>query len=122
MHSSCAFLNMSLALYTFGDSVLDCARYNPQGVAPAPLLVRNNDVLFPSFRGKDLHAHGIKVSLTHRASDGATTASLPAQAAGLDWTAGGVALVTGGLPTTTVCHRSMPLLALLYNCLPLCFM
>lgn len=41
-------------LYTFGDSILDCGRYNEFGVHPAGLLARNDDRLFPEFRGRDL--------------------------------------------------------------------
>src|SRR6476646_4759864 len=40
-----------VTLYTFGDSILDCARYNDYGVHPGQLLVRNDDHLFPKFRG-----------------------------------------------------------------------
>ncbi|HEY9861789.1 MAG TPA: hypothetical protein V6D16_19985, partial [Candidatus Obscuribacterales bacterium] len=36
-----------VTLYTFGDSILDCARYNEYGVHPGQLLVRNDDRLFP---------------------------------------------------------------------------
>ncbi|WP_157267713.1 SGNH/GDSL hydrolase family protein [Azohydromonas aeria] len=70
-------------LLTFGDSVLDCGRYNAHGLTPGGLLVRNDDALFPEFRGLDLrHAHGA-ARLEHRALDGATVADLPAQAHGL---------------------------------------
>src|SRR5207248_1660995 len=41
-------------LYTFGDSILDCGHYNAHGVTPGGLLVRNDDRLFPEFRGRDL--------------------------------------------------------------------
>jgi acyl-CoA thioesterase I len=41
-------------IHTLGDSVLDCARYNERGIMPAELLARNDDLLFPEFRGRDL--------------------------------------------------------------------
>jgi hypothetical protein len=41
-----------LTLYTFGDSILDCARYNELGVHPGQLLVQNDDRLFPEFQVK----------------------------------------------------------------------
>jgi lysophospholipase L1-like esterase len=69
-------------LYTFGDSILDCGHYNPQGVHPGQLLVRNDDALFPEFRGRDLQSRG-GASLEHRAVDGATVEGLQRQAAGL---------------------------------------
>jgi len=31
-----------VTLYTFGDSILDCGRYNEFGVHPGQLLVQNN--------------------------------------------------------------------------------
>jgi predicted esterase len=68
-----------LTLYTFGDSILDCRWYNEAGIDPGQLLVRNDDALFPEFRGQDLSSHG-PVRLEHRAVDGATVDSLPAQA------------------------------------------
>ena len=82
-------------LYTFGDSILDCARYNARGVHPGQLLVRNNDALFPEFRGQDLRSRR-PARLVHRAEDGATVAGLPAQAAGIERADAGVALVTIG--------------------------
>ena len=68
----------TLTVYTFGDSVLDCARYNEHGVHPGQLLVRNDDALFPEFRGRDLSSRG-PARLEHHARDGATVASLPAR-------------------------------------------
>ena len=41
-------------VYTFRDSILDCARYNEYGVHPGQLIVRNDDGLFPDFKGRDL--------------------------------------------------------------------
>jgi len=63
----------TLTVYTFGDSVLDCGHYNEHGVHPGQLLVRNDDRLFPSFKGRDLASRGPAV-LEHRAVDGATVA------------------------------------------------
>ena len=84
-----------LTVYTFGDSILDCGRYNPFGAHPGQLLVRNDDRLFPEFRGQDLCSRG-PARLEHRARDGATVASLPAQAEGLRPEGPAVALVTIG--------------------------
>lgn len=84
-----------LTLYTFGDSILDCGRYNEFGVHPGQLLVRNQDRLFPEFQGQDLTSHG-PARLEHRARDGATVAGLPAQAQGLRVEGRSIALVTVG--------------------------
>ena len=84
-----------LTVYTFGDSILDCGHYNERGVHPGQLLVRNDDLLFPEFAGRDLAARG-PTALAHRARDGATVAGLPAQAADLRQTAGAIALLTIG--------------------------
>ena len=67
-----------LTVYTFGDSVLDCGWYNEYRVNPGTLLVRNNDHLFPEFKGRDLLSRG-PAQLDHRALDGATTDDLPGQ-------------------------------------------
>src|SRR4051794_25254390 len=61
----------AMLLVTFGDSILDCARYNEHGVTPGQLLVQNDDRLFPEFHGRDLQSRG-PASLEHRARDGAT--------------------------------------------------
>jgi acyl-CoA thioesterase-1 len=83
-------------LHTFGDSILDCARYNEYGVHPGQLLVRNDDARFPAFRGKDLQSTGL-AQLVHRAADGATVADLPAQARGIrPPSAAAIALLTVG--------------------------
>jgi acyl-CoA thioesterase-1 len=74
--------SVPLTLYTFGDSILDAGWYNDRGLDPGQLLIRNDDVLFPEFRGQDLSARGA-VRLEHRAVDGATVDSLPAQARNL---------------------------------------
>ena len=84
-----------LTVYTFGDSILDCGHYNQHGVTPGGLLVRNDDRLFPEFRGRDLSARG-PVRLEHRAQDGATVGRLPAQAQGLRVAGDAVALLTVG--------------------------
>jgi acyl-CoA thioesterase-1 len=84
-----------LSVHTFGDSVLDCGRYNPYGVHPGRLLVRNDDRLFPEFKGRDLQSRGPCV-LVHRAVDGSTVAGLPAQARGVRPAANSLALVTVG--------------------------
>ncbi len=46
--------NKVFTVFTFGDSILDCGRYNEYGVHPGQLIVRNNDFLFPEFKGRDL--------------------------------------------------------------------
>jgi len=84
-----------LTIYTFGDSILDCGRYNEFAVTPGQLLIRNDDRLFPEFRGRDLSSRGA-ARLEHRARDGATVSSLPAQAQGLKVEDPAVALVTIG--------------------------
>jgi hypothetical protein len=71
-----------LTVYTFGDSILDCGRYNAHGVTPGQLLIRNRDDLFPEFRGQDI-ASRMPARLEHRAQDGATVADLPRQARGV---------------------------------------
>src|SRR5512142_2033621 len=83
----------AMRLCTFGDSVLDCGRYNARGLDPGQLLVANDDVLFPEFRGRDLRSRG-GGRLEHRAVDGAVAADLMAQARGLAHVEGSVALVT----------------------------
>jgi acyl-CoA thioesterase-1 len=84
-----------VTLYTFGDSILDCGHYNAHGVHPGGLLVQNDDRLFPEFRGRDLASH-MEVRLEHRATDGATVASLARQVAGLRVEGAAVALLTVG--------------------------
>lgn len=84
-----------VTVYTFGDSILDCGHYNAHGVHPGGLLVQNDDRLFPKFRGRDLANH-TAARLEHRATDGATVANLPRQAAGLQVEGATVALLTVG--------------------------
>jgi lysophospholipase L1-like esterase len=83
-------------VYSFGDSILDCGVYNEHGVHPTQLIVRNDDRLFPEFRGQDLHSRrGGRVQ--HHAVDGATVDSLPRQLQGAPRPAGpAVALLTVG--------------------------
>jgi acyl-CoA thioesterase-1 len=85
----------ALTVYAFGDSILDCGRYNSHGVHPGQLIVRNDDRLFPEFKGNDLRSHG-GGRLEHRAVDGATVSSLPRQAHGLAAARDAVALLTVG--------------------------
>jgi acyl-CoA thioesterase I len=85
----------SFILYTFGDSILDCGRYNDHGVHPGGLLVRNHDGLFPEFRGRDMSVR-LKAQLEQRAVDGSTVAHLASQAAGIRRTGNCAALLTIG--------------------------
>ena len=62
---------------------------------PGQLLIHNDDELFPEFRGQDLSARG-PVRLEHRAVDGATVDSLPAQARNLAPTGRAAAILTVG--------------------------
>lgn len=82
-------------IVTFGDSILDCARYNSSGVHPGQLLARNDDALFPEWAGLDAAAHGPAL-LEHRAVDGSRVDDLPAQARGLEVAGPAVALLTIG--------------------------
>ena len=82
-------------LCTFGDSVLDCGRYNEHGLDPGRLLVRNDDALFPEFRGKDLRSRG-PAHLEHRAVDGAVAADLLGQARGLRAAETSIAIISIG--------------------------
>jgi lysophospholipase L1-like esterase len=84
-----------LTVYTFGDSILDCGRYNQHGVDPGQLLIQNDERLFPEFRGQDLRSRG-PVQLDHRARDGATVTGLAAQVRDLRVTGAAVALLTIG--------------------------
>ena len=82
-------------LYTFGDSILDSRWYNDAGIDPGQLLVRNDDERFPEFQRQDLASHG-PVRLEHRAGDGATVDSLPAQARNLTPSEKAAAILTIG--------------------------
>jgi acyl-CoA thioesterase I len=84
-----------ITLHTFGDSILDCSRYNEHGIHPGQLLVRNDDALFPGFQGRDLQSL-LPATLDARAVDGATVQDLPAQVRGLQAEAGSLALLTIG--------------------------
>lgn len=85
----------AFTVYTFGDSILDCARYNEYGVHPGQLIVRNDDVLFPDFKGRDLSSSA-PARLDHRARDGATVDDLARQGRMLEPSGPSVALVTIG--------------------------
>jgi hypothetical protein len=84
-----------LTVYTFGDSILDCGHYNQFGVHPGQLLVRNDDKLFPEFRGQDLSANG-PAQLVHRAQDGSTVAGLARQTQNLSIGGKALAMLTIG--------------------------
>ncbi len=84
-----------ITLYTFGDSILDCARYNQFGIHPGQLLVQNDNTHFPEFRGQDLLTYG-PAQLEHRAVDGATVAGLPRQARDIQVSGRAIALLTVG--------------------------
>lgn len=84
-----------MTLYTFGDSILDCGRYNEFNVHPGQLLVQNDDRLFPEFQGQDLSSHG-SAHLEHHARDGATVVGLSSQAQGLRVEGKAIALITVG--------------------------
>ncbi|WP_199336986.1 SGNH/GDSL hydrolase family protein [Oscillatoria sp. FACHB-1407] len=84
-----------VTLYTLGDSILDCGRYNEFGVHPGQLLVQNDDRLFPEFQGQDLASRG-SARLEHRARDGATVVGLPSQAQGLQVGKKAIAMITVG--------------------------
>jgi hypothetical protein len=84
-----------LTVFTFGDSMLDCGHYNQYGVHPGQLVVRNDDRLFPEFKGNDLASRG-EARLEHRAVDGATVDGLPSQTRGLRVEGAAVAMLTVG--------------------------
>lgn len=84
-------------VYAFGDSLLDSGAYNERGLTPGQLLVKNDDALFPEFRGWDLSSRR-PASLVHLAEDGATVDSLPGQVrrAGTMRDGGAIALLSVG--------------------------
>ncbi len=84
-----------VTLYTFGDSILDCARYNEFGIHPGQLLVHNDDRLFPEFSGQDLQSRG-PARLEHHARDGATVTGLQWQVQSLHVEGRAIALLTIG--------------------------
>jgi len=84
-----------LRLLTFGDSILDCARYNERRLDPGRLLIRNDDALFPEFRGHDLLARG-PARLEHRAVDGSTVEDLAEQLRTVKSGGAAVAIVSVG--------------------------
>ena len=81
-----------LTVYTFGDSILDCGSYNDRGITPGQLVVRNEDRIYPEFRGQDLTRRLGAVRLEHRAVDGSTVEDLAQQAKRLPADAGGNSL------------------------------
>jgi acyl-CoA thioesterase-1 len=83
-------------LYTFGDSILDCAHYNAHRVDPAGLLVANRDDLFPEFRGRDLSTRPGGARAGRRASDGSRVDDLPRQLRGLRVDGPSLAVITIG--------------------------
>ena len=84
-----------ITVYTFGDSALDCGRYNEFGLNPGRLIVENDDERFPEFRGQDLVAIS-PARLDHRARDGSLARDLPRQAQGLAAQDAAVAQVSVG--------------------------
>jgi acyl-CoA thioesterase-1 len=84
-----------LTVHTFGDSILDCANYNGEAVEPGRLIVKNDDRLFPEFRGRDLSSRGA-ARLDHRAIDGSVVDDLPEQVEGLVVEGPSIALLTIG--------------------------
>lgn len=66
-------------LHTFGDSILDCAHYNADGIEPAGLVARE-----------------LGIPAARHAVDGATVASLPRQARGVEVAPHDVVTVTVG--------------------------
>ncbi|SCY05279.1 GDSL-like Lipase/Acylhydrolase family protein [Nitrosospira sp. Nl5] len=87
--------NGGFTVLTFGDSILDCARYNAYGVHPGQLIVRNNDQLFPDYKGRDLSSF-VPAQLNHRAQDGGRVDDLSRQAIAIKVSGPAVALVTVG--------------------------
>jgi hypothetical protein len=87
--------DQTVTLYTFGDSILDCGWYNEFGLNVGQLLVKNDDVLFPEFRDRDLSTH-CEARLSHRADDGATVKDFPKQAGGIVDVDRAIAILTIG--------------------------
>jgi hypothetical protein len=96
MPESTGRLSESTTVFTFGDSILDCGGYNALGVTPGRLLIKNDDGLFPEFRGRDLSVLLGPCVLEHHAVDGARISSLFSQARGLIAIGRSLALVTIG--------------------------
>lgn len=70
-----------LNIFTFGDSILDCGRYNKYNVSPGSLLVENRNDLFLEFKAQDLKSIFRRpVKLTEFAIDGSTVNNLAKQA------------------------------------------
>jgi hypothetical protein len=83
-------------VFTFGDSILDCGAYNPLHITPGALLIKNDDGLFPEFRGHDLSTLLGACDLEHHAVDGARITSLFNQVRMLVSIGPAIALVTIG--------------------------
>jgi hypothetical protein len=66
-------------VFTSGDSILDCGRYNDRGVHPGGLIVRSDDGLFSGFQVRDLASRG-PARLEHRAANVSIVHDLPGQA------------------------------------------
>lgn len=84
-----------LTLHTFGDSILDCGRFNRFGLTPGALLVHNDDGQFPEFIGHDLSSR-VPSQVIHHARSGSTVHHLQGQADGLQATSPSLALLTIG--------------------------
>jgi len=84
-----------LTLITLGDSILDSGAYNAHGLTPGELLMKNDDGLFPEFRGRDLSSAG-PVRLDHRAVDGARVSDLLRQSRDLRVEGPAIAILTIG--------------------------
>ena len=84
-------------LYTFGDSILDAAKYNRLTISPAQLIARNEDAHFPEFAGNDLtRLTGTSVVLHHHARDGSTAGRLAQQRRDIVIKENGIVLLTVG--------------------------
>ena len=95
---SCRMLTPSQSvttLVTFGDSILDSGRYNAHGLTPGATLVKNDDAIFPEFRGRDLSSAG-PARLEHRAVDGAVSRISARQCQGLHVDGPAIAILTIG--------------------------
>jgi len=84
-----------LTVFTFGDSILDSGNYNDEAINPGRLLVKNDDQLFPEFKGRDLSSRG-PARLEHRGIDGAIVDDLFEQTEDLTTDGPSLALLTIG--------------------------
>jgi hypothetical protein len=83
-------------VYFLGDSVFDCGRYNAHRETPGNLLYRNNDNLFPSFRGKDLRSQFTKYNIRDLSIDGSIIEDLLQQYRGALFSRDDIALFSVG--------------------------